>query len=111
VSRRIELAEGAGILIWHRPGRCYASQGIHRASVAVEGDVVRDGALRRMAEARVIGALVKAKLTHMQLSRPPAPDSRPRRCHARPRGVELVCRVCRMKWSATGLTYPTCKEN
>jgi hypothetical protein len=93
---------------WHRPGRYYARQGAHQVSTPFEGDAVRDGGLRRALEAQVRHLLVKAKQAQQQLRRPPAPDSRPRRCHAKIRGDRLVCRLCRMSWSAVSLAYPAC---
>jgi hypothetical protein len=101
-----------GILMWHRNGRYYAVQGVHRASVHFEGDVVRDGQLRRVTEIRVLAALVRAKIEHQNLSRPPAPDSRPQRCHAQPirsKPGHLGCRMCKQRWHALDQTYPGCK--
>ena len=99
----------AGVVMWHRPGRYHARQGTHSVSIAYSGDMVRDGVLRRLTEARLLAALVLVKMAHQQTLRPPAPDSRPRRCHAKPRGCELVCRPCRLKWGALDQTYPACK--
>lgn len=98
-----------GIMLWFRHGVMFASQGVHKARVSYEGDLVRDGRLRRLVEARAIAALVAAKVAQQQLQRPPAPDSRPRRCHAKPSGCRLVCRPCRLAWDALDGIYPPCK--
>lgn len=105
----MHIIQHKGIMLYHRGDWMFAVQGVHKARVQFEGDVVRDGNLRRMVEARAIAALVSAKVAQQQLQRPPAPDSRPRRCHAKPVGCRLVCRPCRLAWEALDGVYPACK--
>lgn len=90
-------------------GWFFASQGPHRVSVRFKGDIVRDGDLWRRVQARALAALAVAKLAQQQLRRPPAPDSRPRRCHAKPKGDMLICRRCGISWKTNDLVYPDCK--
>ena len=92
----------------HTNGRFYVRQGPHQASISFTGNIVRDGALYRFVEAAAIAALIRAKQAQQQLRRPPAPDSRPRRCHAKHKGENMLCRPCRMKWLARDVEYPRC---
>lgn len=97
------------IEVWHFKQRFFARQGPHTVSVAFEGDVVRDGKLWFRMQKKVLALLVVAKQRQQQLRRPPPPDSRPQRCHAKPKGKELVCRYCGIRWSVFDLSYPDCK--
>lgn len=99
----------AGIITWHAKGRYYARQDVHQASVSFAGDAVKSAWVRAEARARALAALVKLKTVVQQLRRPPAPDSRPRRCHAKPKGVDLVCRPCKVRWCALDTIYPDCE--
>ena len=97
------------IKVWHYKGWFYAEQGPHRVSVKIEGDIVRERGVWFRTQAKALGLLVVAKQAVQQQRRPAPPDSRPQRCHAKPRGKEMVCRWCRLKWDVFALNFPDCK--
>jgi hypothetical protein len=90
-------------------GWFFAQQGQDRVSIRFEGDIIRNGTLYAETKARAFAALAVAKIARQQARRPPAPDSRPRKCHAKPRGSRMRCHVCGISWKINDPEYPDCK--